>query len=188
MAPITKEPAGSAAPSTHASPKDPLERISAWLWGLPLTIKLAVAVGFWALMYSAVGSWGEWIELANGATWPPGLNSHAQTNSWLRAGFAFVLSLRTLINVAGPLLVIGGTIWYMRTGRKTLMEKTVANIRAVRAAGYDLALTAWLKRHEGEQIDADLIKDFQDYLAELARSETMQRFDDRVIEATVSRH
>lgn len=188
MAPQTKEPAGSAAPSTHAPPKDPLERIAAWLWALPLTMKLAVGFGFWALMYSAVGCWGEWIELANGATWPAALTVHAQTDSWLRAGFAFVLSLRTLINVAGPLLVIGGTIWYLTTGRKKLMEKTIANVQAVRAAGYDLALTAWLKKHEGEQIDAALVKDFQGYLAELADSQTMKRFDHQVIEATVSRH
>jgi hypothetical protein len=146
---------------------------------------VVVCLGLSALLYFAIPSSGAWIELFNGATWPGDLAKEVQTNHAKRIPFAIVLAARTLLNLSGAVVVVYAIYWFLLGGKANAMQKTLANVRAIRYASLQFHLVAFLREHEGEELNKDLVDKFKARMQDWEASELANRLDTELVEVAL---
>jgi hypothetical protein len=98
----------------------------AFEWPAKTIFTLGTLVLAWATLAAALrsaecqfgGPVQAWVELANGATWPSDWHKTCKNNPGY---FALLLAARTLLNFAGPLLVLISGIWLVTGGLNRLV-------------------------------------------------------------------
>lgn len=104
--------------------------------GPPRAARTVFLVAAFLALWAALAAWlvsrgcraldegiGRWVELANGATWPWGWPELCSMDP---GSFMLALAARTLLNFAGPLLVVLSGIWFLTGGLERLVAMTQA--------------------------------------------------------------
>jgi hypothetical protein len=120
-----------------------------------------------------------WLELVNGATWPSGwleiCSGHPLT-------FAVTLAARTTLNAAGPLAVIGASVWVLSGGLERSMNMSRLEIMRLLSAEVVSSVAAVVRRTHPEmtpqelaemQKEADLV--VEHYMADIDSLEQRER-------------
>lgn len=120
----------------------------------------------------------DWIELFNGATWPSTLPGTLQDDD-RRMSFAAVLAARTLLNLGSAAAGVIAIFWFF-VERPKSMQKTAENVRETQYALLQFHLVSFLRDHQGQKVDDELVAQFKSRLQDWVGSELARRLDDEV--------
>lgn len=97
----------------------------------------AVVIGMIEYFLVTLG-YGYWLELFNGATWPPQFQQpiHGETPGVL---FYLILLFRTVLNLGGLLALVAALVWYIVGGLENFLMRNISSIMHIR----DAALTGY---------------------------------------------
>ncbi|MFZ3119780.1 MAG: hypothetical protein WA159_15870 [Variovorax sp.] len=143
-------------------------------------------VGIWMalgiLLCAVLPKAGEWIELFNGATFPTALGGWAVKEApfFDRLGFALVLSVRTLVNLGGLAVIVGG-VWILLNRRKAKMQ-TLEQVKSVQLAALQLFVTNILLNHKGERVDGPMVETVRKEMAAFAETKAANALTQQIVE------
>ncbi len=120
----------------------------------------------------------DWIELFNGATWPGTLPTTLQEDG-RRMTFAAVLAARTLLNLGAAAGGVIAIFWFF-VERPRSMQKTAENVRETQYALLQFHLVSFLRDHQGQKIDDELVAQFKSRLQGWVGSELARKLDAEV--------
>jgi hypothetical protein len=127
----------------------------------------------WAILWQAfclspvAVKWMQpWIETVNGATWPGSFGESWRPSSFWMAG---AVATRTVLNLAGPLAVVGLVYWLCQGGLERVMAMNIVEVLSAENDELIARVTAYLdtvhpkmltpeQRAFLEGLPADLIK------------------------------
>lgn len=130
----------------------------------------------------------QWIELFNGATWPPGILAYQGTFSFATAAAAVVVGFRTMLNLALVLSAVF-VLYLMHKSRvvRWLMSRleSVLSSRDVAVAAY---IVHQLQEHQNIEVTPELVKAAHAAAAAFRDSEAGKRFLKSAILAAEEAH